>query len=112
VSTKNARFWIFIHGSDVKITLRKGDQLAHGWGTPTDEGWRREFREWTFDGEFVIEVTDTTERDCDGVMDFYNESRCHVEDLDKGSLVDGKNFPHWKELSHRQRDHAAEAAGY
>ena len=59
-----------------------------------------------------MEVVDTTERDCDGVMDHYNESTCHVEDLDKGTLVDGNKFPHWKELSRRQRDHAAEAAGY
>ena len=112
MTTKNARFWIFIHGSDVKITLKAGEQLAHGWGTPTDEGWKREFREWTFDGEFVTEVVDTTERDCDGLMDHYGEYSCHVERLQSGTLVDGNKFPVWKEGIQRQRDHAAEAAGY
>lgn len=109
----NARFFAFINGCDVKITLKPGQELEHGIGQSTDEGWKREYRCWTFDGNFVTELYDTVEKDCDGRMDRHAVFKCHVRKLKMGNEIEGDVvYPDWKEVSSRQRDHAAELAGY
>jgi hypothetical protein len=112
MATKNARFWTFINGADVKLTLRKGDSLMHSVGYATDEGWKRETRIWEFNGYVVVESIDTLEKDCDGRMDHYSEYESTLEDLQAGPEIDGTKFPNWEEVRSRQRDHSAEAAGY
>lgn len=112
MATRNARFWIFVHGSDVKITLRPGDEVQYSHSQDTDEGWRRESRVYTFDGVFVRNESHSRERDCDGLMEHFGEYLCHVDNLKDGPNIDGIGFPAWEKERESQRDHSAERAGY
>ena len=44
--TPNARFWQWINGGPVKITLRPGQTITHYVGGSTDEGYERTWHKW------------------------------------------------------------------
>ena len=122
---RNARFWAYVNGGPVKITLRPGQRLEHTEGGPTDEGWSRDstaweyatdepvvYREWCFDGS-----------DCDGRMTRSGVDCCHIDDLmfaepcingrDDAETWAGVLWPDWaKRQDHGVYDQFAQAAGY
>lgn len=114
----NARFWIWWADGWVKLTLRRGDVLTVHRGGPTDEGWSYLEESYRFDGVFVTLRTYSVARDCDGKFETERRDRCHVLDLRaRFNEPDyrppgGGGSPKWREVSARQRDHSAEAAGY
>lgn len=112
--TKQIRFWHFSHrGESIKIKLRQGQSVRHHFGEPTDEGYRSESQQWTFDGDRVIVEWHADGRDCDGRLESFGESFFFASEVDAGYQDEsGIKFPRWQELAHGQRDHSAEAMGY
>jgi hypothetical protein len=110
---KTARFWHW-HTGLVKIKIRDGQTVHHSHGGPTDEGYHWEACSYTFDGHTVTCEWSTDSRDCDGRMTRGGITQCDVERLAQGYVDDeaGVTFPAWEDVSHGQRDYAAEAAGY
>lgn len=124
---KNARFWVYIHGNPVKITIRPGQSLYWSRGGPCEEGWSRESQHWTHEGESVERSTADTASDCDGTHASYGEYSCPLDRLQSGNAPGwiepefptaepdtwtGVVWPAWDEVSTSQRDQFAEAAGY
>lgn len=109
----NARFWTDYKGSPVHITLRPGGSIELFEGGPSEEGYCYMRSLFTFDGTQVISEWEENSRDCDGRLERYTESRCHVARLHEGWIdPDGLAFPAWERVDASQRDHSAEAAGY
>lgn len=108
---KNARFWDYINGSDVKITLRPGQQLHHFKAEPTEEGWTSALNVWKHEGDRVTLLSKHDGVDCDGRLAGGGECWCAIDDL-AAREVDGVKFPDWHEGDRWQRDYQAEAAGY
>lgn len=125
----NARFWVYVNGGPVKITLRPGQQLSWSCGGPTDEGWSRESETWGYDCEdHVGEVFRQwchDGRDCDGRLTREGEDVCDLADLRRewpGGLDDMSQaerdgwrdvrWPAWRKAKSCQYDEYAEAAGY
>ena len=115
-SPPNARFWTWLNGDYVKITLRPGQSLTHYSGGPCEEGWSYEAETWEHDGDYVISTWAMEAKDCDGRIDRLYCCRCKVSELNPGyeyelaSTVQA--MPHWEDGSSSQRDYAAEAMGY
>jgi hypothetical protein len=110
----NARFWEYVNGDYVKVTLAPGQGLEWHASERTEEGWRSEYKRWVHDGERVLCDVVTAERDCDGRLDRSWEGCCFLTELlyqeaygDESVMV-----PRWRELSRGQRDYEAEKAGY
>lgn len=107
-----ARFWDWVNGGWVKITLRAGQVLSRTYGGPTDEGYSRTWERWEFDGAEVEYECCTEGRDCDG----RHESGCTVVAWvsELAIRIEGHALPipNWRKESAHQRDHTAEAAGY
>jgi hypothetical protein len=118
---KQARFWTY-HRGLVRIKIDKGQTLHHSHGGATDEGYHWEWDRYFFDGKTVFHEIDTDSRDCDGRYDYHGESRCDVDDLNKGAteevingggeVIEIYHFPEWRHGKESQRDYSAEAAGY
>lgn len=111
----NARFWHYVNGDYVRITLRPGEQLSHGSFRDTDEGWRSEGLTWEHIGDGVQFAWTTSERDCDGRMDRDGVSFCPLSELsarDSSEWGGPGGMPQWETVGQGQRDYAAEAAGY
>lgn len=112
--THNARFWVRINGSPVKLTLRPGEELSHAYGRSTDEGWYRRQDVWHFDGATVGCNWFEDQLDCDGRLDRYGTYSCRLSDLKALESQDDYTvvYPRWSHANSSQRDYAAEAAGY
>lgn len=111
----NARFWEYINGTAVKLTLRPGQVLRWRRYIATEEGYFVETQVWEYLSGFpVIECRSTYGgRDCDGQFNTYDVHRCSIPRLQGGaSFADSPSikFPPWITLL--TRDHRAEAAGY
>jgi hypothetical protein len=117
----NVRFWThnWVHPNSppVKITLKPGQSLSHGYGAGTDEGWNYHSETWTHDGDYIRLDTFSDGVDCDGRLSTGGTYYCMIgEDLtgltfeDMASYVGG--VPVWTEEDSFQRDYSAEAAGY
>ena len=109
---KNARFWTYINGSPVKLTLRPWQRLHWSSGGPCEEGWSVEFERWEHAGDMVRRDSGTDGADCDGRLSTHDECECALDRLANGSEFDGVNYADWQRVSSGQRDYAAEAAGY
>ena len=128
---RNARFWAYVNGGPVKITLRPGQSLEHCEGGATDEGFHVEHVKWEYpdDEPIVYRIWCSDGRDCDGRLTHSGEDVCPVERLMKGNYpyvtdgelgdpmirntYDGVRWPDWQE--HKDRgvyDEYAVAAGY
>jgi hypothetical protein len=112
---RTARFWEFIHGSPVKITVRQGQRLHHSSGAPTDEGYHAEAHVWELDGYQVRCEYTTQSRDCDGRHSFYSDTVCPVGFLAAGYREENDPaiaYPQWHRVGSSQRDQFAEMMGY
>jgi hypothetical protein len=111
----NARFWVFVNGNDVKLTLKPGQGLQWGKSWRHDEGWSSEDYYWRYpkDGGVIFRSHGTDGTDCDGRMSTIHESFCFPEDL-QAHFVDEDTpmLPKWERINSRQRDYQAERAGY
>jgi len=95
---KNARFWVFLHGSYVKLTLRPGQSLYHWWGRPTDEGYEAEYERWTyetlsFQPGYIRRTIERDARDCDGRHGYSSELTCDLDKLDSRKVERRGRFP-------------------
>jgi hypothetical protein len=123
----NARFWVYINGGPVKLTLKPGQALSWSRGGRTEEGWSRESESWEWDGEDwpgVLRHAWLSEgRDCDGYLSHDGEDICRRAGLRSGDFPcldycenpaawDGVRWPAWEKVRSWQRDEYAELAGY
>lgn len=121
IGSYNLRFWDFVNGGWVKLTLPPDGTLrTHHRGGPTEEGYQWETESWWFDRAdgLVHSMLTTNGRDCDGRYDSVQHVTCRVDFLTVNNCVgpDGARLPMkcpaWTEFASAQRDYAAEAAGY
>jgi hypothetical protein len=108
----NARFWQWIAGGWVRITLRPGQTLTRHTGGPTEEGWESETESWEHRGDHVAYGWERNGQDCDGLFDHGGKIACPLDRLTAGEGHDGTPIPAWERADRWQRDHAAELAGY
>lgn len=113
----NARFWIYLNGGPVKLTLKPGQTLRWHTSGPTGEGWHAEGEEWFFDGCTLWKSWWSDGQDCDGRLQQYGVSTCPVDklavrDLSEFSEFAGILLPEWQGVDAGQRDEYAEAMGY
>ena len=112
-SKRNARFWLFVHGSPVKLTLKPGQTINHCAGGPTDEGYSYETTQLTHEIDQIKWVAGSIGRDCDGGHEHFKESSCEPHLLRDREIKDYDfGFPIWSDGESSQRDQFAEAAGY
>jgi len=110
---ENARFWVYINGAHVKLTLEPGQSLTHTGGGDCDEGYSWDMDTWTHSGTEVVHDYTTESRDCDGR---YSRAGASVAPI--GSLAHRWNpyakmwQPAWDQQTYSQRDHSAEESGY
>ena len=116
-----ARFWTYHRGGYVRLSLRPGEQLRHETGGPTDEGYHGEASIYTHAGDDIALDWATWGRDCDGRTESYGASFAPLATLTARDAFDltngasearGIRLPVWNRGRTRNRDHAAEAAGY
>ena len=111
----NVRFWEFLNGSPVKITLKPKQRLHWHQAWPNDEGWSSETTIWEYDGDFVWRNWQNDGRDCDGYLSQSGEDICKWLFLDRGNPDPDHaeiNYPKWESVSREQYDPQAIAAGY
>lgn len=123
---RNARFWVYINGGPVKLTLRPGQRLSWHRAWSHDEGWSSESHTWEYEDHFVIEYIENDGTDCDGRLTQVSSWLCNVELLKSGHkpfcdewlTAEEREFyvdvvyPQWERVSASQRDEFAEAMGY
>ena len=78
----NARFWVWINGGYVKITLQPGKSLEHHKRWTHDEGWSSETVRWSHEPYGIYRRTWTDGRDCDGRLSTYDVDRARLSQLD------------------------------
>ena len=119
----NARFWVRTPaGGWAKLTLSPGEEVEHWTGASTDEGWRSEASVYAYDGYHLTRSVSWRERDCDGLCSGYDVDACDLTKLrarEPYALGDtdyeptpGAKLPLWQSVECRERDYAAEKAGY
>lgn len=97
------------------LRLAPGESVTLSEGGRTDEGWSRSDETYTRteDGSVVLLDAYSDGVDCDGRLSTTWHGVCPVGDLGAVPEDDhGPARPRWTELSRRQRDYSAEAAGY
>lgn len=127
---KNARFWTWINGAWVKITLRPGQSLEWNTFEYTDEGWAASDEVWEYEDGVIVNHMASSGTDCDGRIDHYYSRFCHVDDLSaigaqtrlwQNWINDEPVFhsdgecpprPDWQEGESSQRDYYAESMNY
>ena len=107
----NARFWVYLNGGPVKLTLRPGQRRSWCTFRWTDEGWDSEWITWEHQGDRVQRCWESDGTDCDGRLRQGGESYVLLTEL-KGREFEGLAWPIWRAADRWQRDYAAEAAGY
>jgi hypothetical protein len=113
---RNVRFWDFINGGPVKLTLRPDQILRHYQSEPTDEGWRSEENSWEYiaaEGRVLSDYC-SDGVDCDGRLSYGGQRYFYVFDASAGGELDGIRYPAWERVERNEwrRDWQAEAAGY
>lgn len=58
VTERNARFWVVVGESWVKLTLRPGQSLTWAVCTSHEEGWSCERDTWTLEDGMLADVTE------------------------------------------------------
>lgn len=131
---KNARFWAWINGDWVKITLRPGQTLEWTTFGRHEEGWHLSAHIWEFDAidQIVTESHYTDGTDCDGRTQTSNARHCHIERLSENgqqtrveerwnwqsedyvfvACRECPALPDWQEGESSQRDYYAESMNY
>lgn len=115
----NARFWVFVNGGPVKLTLKPGQSLSRSKWQRHEEGYSTEQETWTHDTDCVRREWSFGGCDCDGSLERYGKDFCWLSDLlvlEPYSADDpnyqGVRWPDWQEEDRGQRDLYAEMAGY
>jgi hypothetical protein len=82
----NARFWAYVNGGPVKLTLRPGQRISCSHGAPTDEGWHRDSYSWEYpsDERAVYRNWCQDGADCDGRLTRSGVDRCDLSALQAG----------------------------
>lgn len=115
---RTLRFWVFLNGGYVRITLPPGDKVV-GRVKCDDaggEGFSRNVQTWErhpeMRGHVLRKVTESG-RDCDGPYRTGYEMACSYDRLARilCTFTEART-PDWQHLDSYQRDYAAEAAGY
>ena len=83
----NARFWAFINGSQVKITLKPGQYLEHHRHFRTDEGWASYGTTWEHEGDLIRRYWGSAAKDCDGRIITTGEDVCEIDLLRLGKFA-------------------------
>jgi len=118
---KNARFWSYINGAFVKITLKPDQKMTWHMWEPTDEGFTAEIVTWENDTYLnaVVRDVQTNGSDCDGQHGYYQTDVCSINKLSSRSVSfdDDETFrpkfvPEWQKQSSEVYDQFAQAAGY
>lgn len=109
---KTVRFWTYLNGGPVRLSLAEGQTLHHWQGRRTDEGWEGEGHTWTLDHGVVHLQAVSDGCDCDGRLTRWREGICPVRDLAKVGADNGIDYPAWQDADAGQIDATAEAAGY
>jgi hypothetical protein len=113
----NARFWEYVNGDWVKMTLRFGQELSWSKFQYVEEGWDFQGCEWEHTGGAVLYRSTHNALDCDGRFDRECEFACQLSELQAREHFDSDLkcsvlLPIWVEVDYFQRDHSAEAVGY
>ena len=120
----NARFWEYVNGDWVKITLKFGQTLCWQKFQYVDEGWDAWQCTWEHMGNEVSYRSVHSGLDCDGRHDRYWDGECDLLELkvrelpapfygdDRSEFEKSLRLPFWQESHCSQRDHFAEAMGY
>jgi hypothetical protein len=120
-NARNARFWIWINGDWVKLTIKPGQRLEHYTSEAHEEGWSSEGNTWTHEGTHVVSTVDTDGSDCDGRMSWGCTVHCGMDYLaahrEENEVRNGVSEwrpprPEWERGEEFRRDYQAEAAGY
>lgn len=117
---RNARFWTFENNGWVKLTLRPSQQLSHGVGGRTDEGWSFYGCTWEHEGDRVSRHWISDGRDCDGRLTHEGHDFALLSELAavESYLMEGEKpeqtvlRPDWHDLERAVFDEYAVAAGY
>ena len=126
---RNARFWVSHNDGWVKLTLKPDQSLEVYQRHATDEGWSSSWECWTHQGDSVLRECEADGCDCDGRSSSSHEDECPLDQLVVVPHVkqcaysdefpdgwmpddDAPLTPAWEKVGSRQRDYAAEAAGY
>ena len=114
MSNTNRRFWIYINGDYVKLTLHQDQTLRWWGGGPADEGYHYEHEqwEWTEDGVERYYVSDG--RDCDGRLSHSLEQFCPMTKLMwvQTTMEGAPLLPRWEERRHEVFDEYAQGMNY
>ena len=76
-----ARFWDYVNGEPVKVSLDYGQALCWGQSRPDEEGWGAEWLRWEHRGKDVFRIFVSAGRDCDGRYEKETRTLCPVERL-------------------------------
>ena len=111
LSGMNARFWVWINDSPVKLTMIPGQAFSWFRRCPTEEGWSSELHTYEFDGSAVSRVLVYDGRDCDGRL---TRSYRDVASVDSLMMinVDCIYYPLWEDGTSEVYDEYAQAANY
>jgi len=112
---KNARFWNWVNGAYVKLTLEPGQVLNWHNCEGHEEGWSSYEESWELssDGEVIVREYMSDGTDCDGRL---SSGGTMIASADGSTFRDyaGEGYfcPDWVDDDRWQRDQSAEAAGY
>jgi hypothetical protein len=113
------RFWYWINGSPVKITIKLGETITIETGGSHEEGWSREVITFHVWNGCVLQDVYTDGQDCDGRISTSASLRCPFDQLqavpgceDAEKILGPSLWPKWQRVKSGQRDYSAEAAGY
>jgi hypothetical protein len=113
---KNIRFWTWLNGGLVKLTLKPDERIVHYHRAPTEEGFHGEGHEFFYDagGERLLNMMLTEGRDCDGYTSYSSIWECSFDQLKaRPCECDGSVFiPNWKRIKASVYDQFAAMSGY
>ena len=113
--TKRARFWAYVNGDYVRLSLRDGQILYWTRHESTDEGHAWEAEKWEREGDVITNDYSNGGRDCDGITSQGGKRSCRTHELAAHwheYVPADLMVPRWHDGGDWQRDNAAEAAGY
>jgi hypothetical protein len=108
-----ARFWFYINGGFVKLSIYHVQRLRHMTGGHDEEGYSFTEREFTYHNGVVTIHQYTSARDCDGPLETWVTRTSDINNIQlvKDGECQRKTLGFTLQKSH-QRDHYAEAMGY
>ena len=109
---KTIRFWTFVNGSPVKISVKPNKFCSWYKYERTEEGFSTTSISWEWRENAVEQNTAIRARDCDGPVTFEDRYLLTADRVKAGNLYEGIRYPEWKKMCECQQDLYAERAGY